>query len=93
MHPIGSFLIDEERSDFPVICIQHHTNNQAIMLLSKVEFEGDYYSSKQSLVPAAIDICTKMAVLGRFKPWFFTIHNDIIVPIFVEFAKTVLNQP
>jgi hypothetical protein len=95
MHPIGSFLIDPERSDFPVICVEHFTNNVNVprMLLSKVEFRGDYYTSTQTLVRADIDISTKMAVLGKFGHWFLKIHRDIVVPIMVEFALTVLDKP
>lgn len=95
MHPIGSFLMDPERSDFPVICVEHYTypDNIPRMLLSKVEFRGDYYSSEQTLVRANVDISTKMAVLGKYGAWFFKIHSDIVVPIMVEFALAVLKKP
>lgn len=77
MHPIGSFLIDPERYNFPVICVEHFTNNDNVprMLLSKVEFRGDYYTSTQTLVRADIDTSTKMAV--KFGPWFLKIHRDL----------------
>tara|TARA_B100000780_G_C20820835_1_gene326120 strand:- start:117 stop:395 length:279 start_codon:yes stop_codon:yes gene_type:complete len=92
MHPIGTFLNDPDYSDFPVVCIQHCPYSTLPMLLSRVEFKGDYYASGEALEIANIDIVEKLAVLGRFGDWFLKVHNDIVEPIMVEFALTVLNR-
>ena len=92
-YPIGTFLWDLERSKWPVICIQSSKKEDGppVLLLSKVEFWGDYYSRNCELEKANIDIYQKLAVLGKFKPWFCKIHNNIVSCIMVDFAMEFLN--
>jgi len=94
-YPIGTFLWDIERSKWPVICIQSSKKEDGppVLLLSKAEFGGDYYSRNCTLEKANVDIYQKMATIGKFKPWFYKIHNNIISSTMVDFAMECLNHP
>ena len=93
-YPIGTFLWDLEHSRWPVICIQSSKKEDGppTLLLSKAEFWGDYYCRNCELEEANIDIYQKLAVLGKLKPWFFKIHNDIVSYIMVDFAMEFVSQ-
>ena len=93
-YPIGTFLWDLERSDYPVICIESSEKEDGPpkLLLSKSEFRGDYYVRHCELVKANLDIYQKLAVLGKFKPWFFKIHSDIVSYVMVDFSMEMLGR-
>lgn len=93
-YPIGTFLLDPLYSENPVICIQSSTQEEGPpkTLLSKSEFEGDYYSRYVPLEKADINIYEKLAVLGTFKPWFFKIHADIVAIVMIEAAREILSR-
>ena len=87
--PIGSFLVDCD-SERPVVLISRMCNDDGSksLLLSKVEFGGDYYwkSCDPMLKVADIDIFEKLSIIGHFGDWFLNRHEDIINEIMIEFA-------
>lgn len=90
--PIGSFLIDRDSSR-PVVLIScmDNENGSKSLLLSKVEFGGDYYwkSCEPMLQLAEIDIFEKISIIGQFGGWFLNRHRDIVHEIMIEFAMYI----
>ena len=57
-------------------------------MLSKVEFDGDYYWSEGPLEPVN-NIVQELEAIGKFEDWFYKEHKDIYQKIIVEALYTM----
>jgi len=82
---IGTFYWDLQHSEWPVLCVSSQNED---LLLSKVEFGGDYYWSTGPLEPVN-NVVQELEAIGRFGDWFYKEHKDIYQKIIVEALYTI----
>lgn len=81
----GTFYWDLQHSQWPVLCVDISDRE---LLLSKVEFGGDYYWSEGPLEPVN-NIVQELEAIGKFEDWFYKEHKDIYQKIIVETLYTI----
>lgn len=81
----GTFYWDLQHSEWPVLCVEMSNGD---LMLSKVEFGGDYYWSEGPLEPVN-NIVQELEAIGKFEDWFYKEHKDIYQKIIVEALYTM----
>lgn len=77
---IGTWYWDLEKSSWPVLCVNTDHDH---MLLSKVEFGGDYYWCDRPLAKCD-NICQEISALGQFGDWFYHHHKNLYQEMIVK---------
>tara|TARA_Y100000389_G_C17071942_1_gene322416 strand:- start:139 stop:414 length:276 start_codon:yes stop_codon:yes gene_type:complete len=85
-YALGEF-ITVAKSKYPGLIVDiFNENNKLRLLVSIVEYNGDYTVCMVDNNPKKIqlDPCEKLAIVGKFDDWFYKQHASIYQHIIIE---------
>ena len=85
-YALGDFIA-VAKSKYPGLIVEiFNENNKLRLLVSIVEYNGDYTICMVDNHPKKIqlDPCEKLAIVGKFGDWFYKQHSSIVQHIIIE---------